>query len=62
MDFPKDMPQDDSCSLWNHNDVVVTVFVRGAPASVLTHSGAERKHPATAISTLDFFQGLEDFS
>lgn len=61
MDFPKDTQQDDSCNLWNHNDIV-TIFVLGALSSVLTHSDAERRHPATAISTLDFFNGLEDFS
>lgn len=50
LDFPKDMGQDDSCSLWNHREIVLG-FV---PSSTLTHWGAERKHPATAISTLGF--------
>ena len=53
MDFPKDMQQDDSCSPWNHNDIV-TILVPGAPSSMLTHSDTERKHPAIATS-LDFF-------
>lgn len=61
MDFPRDTQQDDRCSLWNHNDTA-TGFVPGAPSSMLTHPDAERKHLATAISTLDLFQGLEDFS
>lgn len=54
------MQQDDGCNLWNHSDTV-TDFGAGAPSSMLTHLDAEGKHPATAVSTSDFFQGL-DFS
>lgn len=54
------MQQDDRCNLWNHSDTV-TGFVPGAPSSMVTHLDVEGKHPATAISTFDIFQGL-DFS
>lgn len=46
-------------SPWNHRERVPG-FV---PSSTLTHWGAETKHPAIAISTLDFVSWrVEDFS
>jgi len=50
MDFPKDVQWDDSCNLCIQNGH----FFSAAPSSMLIHSDAERKHPATIISTPDF--------
>lgn len=59
MDFPKDVRQDHSCNLCIRNDRSFPA----APSSIPIHSHAERKHPATTISTPHFFvQGAEDFS